>query len=132
RSRDGGSGPGVHGRAYPAPSSLGRQSAMCTPLGTYRKAIRLGPGPCPPGPEGLPRPAAGAMASSQGRAMAVPRPRITVRRESFGARVMVVPSSSMVPVTNGPKSSLTSTPPLHERVALHDLEHQPGEPVLAR
>ena len=72
------------------------------------------------------------MASSQGRAMAVPRP-LALCGGKASARVMVVPSSSDLMFINSAGIlcvSLTSS--LQKRVALDDLEDQPGEPVLAR
>ena len=67
----------MYGSSNAAPSAAGVQSAMWTPLGTYRKAARSGGSALAAG-DGAAKP----KDSSHGRVTAVPRPRSTVRRVS--------------------------------------------------
>src|SRR3954469_13505694 len=93
----------------PTPLSEGVHASIVTPFGTYAKARRSG--------EAFAAGAAkaGVMASRAGSAMAAPSPFRNRRRGR--CRPTLIMSGS----------------PAHlERRAPHDLEHEPGEPVLVR
>ena len=77
----------VGGSSKLAPSEPGVQLGMWIPLGTIMKSIRTGLSSAAPAALDAAALAAatlyiGDMASSQGRAIAVPNPRMTVRRSS--------------------------------------------------
>src|SRR5688500_2864217 len=92
RSRNGYTGFSVGVNSQPAPSALGVQSFIMIPLGTYRKARRR----AGLAPDLFKAVRAGAIASRNGNATAVPNPRRNARRgRDFFVMIMARgPSSS--------------------------------------
>ena len=94
----GSSGARIGGRTSSGPSSFGVQSGMCMPSGTEKKAIRRG------GPPSAACASRGMIDSNHGKAITVPMPRRTVRRETLEGLVMVhsfISRSRLPSGTNG-------------------------------